>query len=126
MTLEEAVALLREARKAVGDYDCYDCGIRDEPVWARIDAALAAREAEVRSEVEFAEGCGDLDNAAWEEMHKDFFVANPDDYTTLDAMLIPSAGYWAWSVAIEQEACGRAATLEEAKTTAIRAVKGLR
>ena len=42
MTIEEAVALLREAREAEGDYDCADCGILDEPVWQRIDAALAA------------------------------------------------------------------------------------
>jgi hypothetical protein len=40
MTIEEAVALLREARTAIGDYDCWDCGMLDEPVWARIDAAL--------------------------------------------------------------------------------------
>ena len=48
MTIEEAVTLLREARAAVGDYDCVDCGIRDELVWSRIDMALAAhrREAE--------------------------------------------------------------------------------
>jgi hypothetical protein len=45
MTIEEAIGLLREARAAVGDYDCADCGILDEPVWKCIAAALAAHDA---------------------------------------------------------------------------------
>jgi hypothetical protein len=47
MTIEEAVALLREARKSVSDPFCYDCCVGGEPVWGRIDAALAAHKREV-------------------------------------------------------------------------------
>ncbi len=45
MTLEEAVTLLREAHKTAVGYECWDCGIDEQPVWERIAAALAAHDA---------------------------------------------------------------------------------
>ena len=62
MTTEEAIDLLREARAAVGDYDCADCGIRDEPVWGRIDAALASHKSEVEQRK------AHLDRVWWDAM----------------------------------------------------------
>ena len=44
MTIEEAIGLLREAHKVAVGYECWDCGIDEQPVWERIDAALAAHE----------------------------------------------------------------------------------
>lgn len=40
-TEKELRALLAEARAAVGNYECIDCGIGSQDLWERIDAALA-------------------------------------------------------------------------------------
>ena len=86
----------------------------------------AERQDSAKDVVEYATGKGDIENVTWEEMSKDFFVANPDDYTTMDAMLVPSTGNWLWSVAIEKEASGRTSTLAEAKAAAIAAARGMK
>lgn len=39
--IEELRALLAEARKIVGDYECIDCGIGSQDLWGRIKSALA-------------------------------------------------------------------------------------
>jgi len=39
--IEKLRSLLAEARRAVGDEECIDCGVGCQSVWGRIDAALA-------------------------------------------------------------------------------------
>jgi hypothetical protein len=64
MTIEEAVTLLREAHKVAVGYECWDCGIDEQPVWERIKEALAAHErgAEERK--------AHLDRVWWDALHQ--------------------------------------------------------
>jgi hypothetical protein len=64
MTLEEAVTLLREAHKTAVGYECWDCGIDEQPVWERIAAALAAYERGAE------EHKARLDRVWWDALHQ--------------------------------------------------------
>ena len=109
--VEKLRALLAEARRAVGDEVCIDCGIGCQSVWGRIDAAIA--EPVGVAEVEWAHKKKDL--PSW-------LRARLRDANLLVRPALPNEDrqhqfFWAF----DAYQSGYAPTLEEAKEAAERA-----
>jgi hypothetical protein len=110
MTLEEAVTLLREAHKVGVEYECWDCGIDEQPVWERIKEALAAHDAVKAAPAEIR----------WEEKESNRFGIRPHEadysdnvFLTVDPQWLGDG--WLWRV----EYVGEANTEAEAKAAAV-------
>jgi hypothetical protein len=111
MTNAELVALLREARESHCPSWRFRCGI-----CSRIDAALAAHADSATPVVEWRLG---------DDCDEDFvyYEAYPDSDTGVDAVRFKD-GKWRWTMSREQQ--GYCDTLDEAKSAAIAAARGLR
>lgn len=119
MTLDEAVALLREARNsvalevaAVAAFRVSDADKRVLDLLARINAALAAHD-DKSAEVEWVEySDGDL-------------MAYPVDGNILSVRKRED-GRWQWNTEIDREDGGFCATVDEAKAAALKAARSAR
>lgn len=113
MTLDEAVALLREARDYVGFLPTRPDGIeRALSIQARIDAALAAHDAEPEA-------------VEWVEYSDGDMMAYPGGGDSL-AVSRQEDGRWQWNTEIDREEAGVCDTVDEAKAAALKAARGLR
>ena len=111
MTIDEAVALLRDAREWLGHglpcaTVCGEC-----IVIARIDAALAAHDEEPKAVEWFA--CGD-----------NWAAGGGKPGLVLDVVKLVDG--WSWKAESHLRAGGYADTLDEAKAAALRAARRMR
>lgn len=114
MTNTELIDLLREARSVVDLAASRDARF-DNGLLARIDAALAAHEAEER-----------IDSATpvveWEKRQGDYI--HDDGVKELRVYLW--GGEWHWRTVVEYRANGTCTTEAEAKAAAIAAARGMK
>lgn len=115
MTLDEAVALLREALMAIR-LPCvsggWPCGCETCETKTRIDAALAAHDAEPEA-------------VEWVEYSDGDLMAYPGDGNILSVRKRED-GRWQWNTEIDREDGGFCATVEEAKAAALKAARSAR
>lgn len=112
MTIDEAVALLHDAREWLGHglpctTICGECIVID-----RIDAALAAHDAEPEA-------------VEWVEYSDGDLMAYPGDGNILSVRKRED-GRWQWNTEIDREDGGFCATVEEAKAAALKAARSAR
>ena len=103
MTIDEAVALLREARMFVALSGYGKASL------ARIDRALAAHDAEPEA-------------VEWVEYSDGDLMAYPGDGNIL-AVRKQEDGSWQWNTEIDREDGGFCATVDEAKAAALKAAR---
>jgi hypothetical protein len=101
----ELLALLREALKVATSYECWDCGIDEQPVWANIAAALEEHDKPV--------------DAGWHHNDKGQLVGTVGTHVCLLYVQRVHNGY-EWSYA-PWRVSGVCATEEEAKREAVAA-----
>ena len=113
MTLDEAVALLREARDYVGFLSTRPDAIEKAlSIQRRIDAALASHDSEPEA-------------VEWVEYSDGDLMAYPGDGNIL-AVRKQEDGRWQWNTEIDREEAGVCATADEAKAAALRAARSAR
>jgi len=116
-------ALLREARGRIGSCECGDEACEPTAVFVRrIDAALAAHLDEVPAQDSAT------DVVEWrlgDDCDEEFVYheAYPDSDTGLDVVRFKD-GKWRWTMSREQQ--GYCDTLDEAKSAAIAAARGMK
>lgn len=107
--IERLRALLAEARAAVGDYECIDCGIGSQDLWGRIDEELA------RPEIEWVPDTFWGDDAVKARVGDMHLEVNQHEF---------DGPVWRWSIwRGEHSNLGVENTKEEAQAAAIKALK---